>query len=180
MRRKRDERPEGFVLYSAKFLHMLEKEELGVIFKAGLEYFLFNTPFPKNENRIVEMGFQHLKEDIDSGIERYKETCERNKRVAEKREENRKRKEQGISSPDVTSRDETSQNRTGTRTGTGDVTRWRIRALISCTSHGSRMGFVQNAEWLKWQKGTRYAQHALRRRESLRSRKRKKNWLHLL
>ena len=70
-------------------LKELTDEESGMLFKALANYTESGT-LPQFEDRLMRMGFNLFMVNIDRRREAYQQRCEMNRRIAQKREQNRK------------------------------------------------------------------------------------------
>ena len=77
--RKRKERPDGILLFgqSMKMLQLLSDEAAGKAIKAAVSYFLTQADMP-DDGSTAFLCYSVLKVDIDSGLERFRELCQRN------------------------------------------------------------------------------------------------------
>lgn len=94
MARKRKERPDGVVLYaqSLNTLQLLSDESSGRAIKAAIAYFLNGTE-PSNLDGVEFLAYSVMKVDIDNGIAKFKEVCEKNR-------ENRNKRSQDVTTGD--------------------------------------------------------------------------------
>lgn len=80
MSRPRKTRPDGFVLYahSLKVLQVLPDEAAGRAIKAVCAYFSDGQEMAENQS-MEYLAYSVLKLDVDAALDRFRESCERNR-----------------------------------------------------------------------------------------------------
>lgn len=80
MSRPRKARPDGFVLYahSLKVLQVIPDEAAGRAIKAVCSYFSDGQEMPEDPS-MEYLAYSVLKLDVDAALDRFKETCDRNR-----------------------------------------------------------------------------------------------------
>ena len=80
MSRPRKTRPDGFVLYahSLRVLQVLPDEAAGKAIKAACAYFLSGQEMPEDSS-MEYLAYSVLRLDVDAALDRFRETCDRNR-----------------------------------------------------------------------------------------------------
>lgn len=82
---------DSFILYTAQYdaISAFSREQKGELLEALFEY-VINGNVPTIEDKEVSVAFAFFRIQLDGDMQRYKEKCEKNKRIAQERWESKK------------------------------------------------------------------------------------------
>ena len=82
---------DSFILYTAQYdaISAFSREQKGELLEALFEYFI-NGNVPTIGDKEVSVAFAFFRIQLDGDMQRYKEKCEKNKRIAQERWESKK------------------------------------------------------------------------------------------